>query len=44
MKTLILLPVFLASFCYAQTAAFDATSIKPNTTSSTGGAGPVRCG
>jgi uncharacterized protein (TIGR03435 family) len=30
MKTLILLPIALASIGYAQTAAFDATSIKPN--------------
>jgi uncharacterized protein (TIGR03435 family) len=40
MKTLILLPIALASIGYAQTAAFDAASIKPNVASSTGGGGP----
>lgn len=40
MKILILLPVFLASIGYAQTAAFDAVSIKPN--ASAGGPSSLR--
>jgi uncharacterized protein (TIGR03435 family) len=40
MKALILLPVFLASIGYAQTAAFDAASIKPN--ASAGGPSSLR--
>lgn len=40
MKTLLLLPIALASISYAQTPAFDAVSIKPNT--SAGGPSSMR--
>jgi uncharacterized protein (TIGR03435 family) len=39
MKALIVLPILLTSMSYAQTAAFDAVSIKPNSASSTGAGG-----